>query len=139
MSLITIATCLFVIGQFCLRENSKIQKISAYETLLLFSIVMGVIAFVLFLVKEKSLGKLLLRYKTNKLIILAGLCFLIGNGFWISAIQQKVNLGILRTFMTGIESSLLLILSYLFYKEMITYQQFFGVFFILFGLYNISQ
>lgn len=137
-TLIIIATLFFVMGQVCLKYNTQINS---FETLLLFSMTMGFIAFIIYISKYNihSFHKFIGHFKNNKLIFLGGLFFLIGNGFWISGIYEANNLGLLRAFMTAFETSLLLLVSYFLFNSSIQFIQFIGVLFVLFGMYLLRN
>lgn len=137
-SLILIATLFFVLGQICLKYNTKYNSL---ETLLLFSMTMGFVAFMVYFSKYKfgSFEKIIEQINHQKLIFLAGVFFIIGNGFWISGIHKTNNIGLLRAFMTAFETSLLLLVSYFVFNSSISFIQFIGIALVLSGMYMLSQ
>ena len=71
----------------------------------------------------------------NPLIILSGILFLIGNYFFINAIVKTHKLSLMRTYMFGLEVSLLLFLYWLFYGKAVTICEILGIVVIFLGIY----
>jgi len=69
---------------------------------------------------------------------IAGVCFVVGNMFWIYSISTKNSLGGIRTIMAGFETSLLLVLGFVAFSEKMTFQKLIGIMMVLAGIYVIG-
>lgn len=136
---IILGTILFVIGQYFLRKSFD-NDVDYKMTWIIFCMTLGLIAFVMcciLLVFDKSMN---FKNKNEKVFnsILAGLCFVIGNLFWIYSISTKKSIGVIRTIMAGTETFLLFLLGFFLFSEKFTYIKILGILLILTGIYLIK-
>ena len=131
--LITIAVVFFVGGQVLLKS---VHKISAYDILLLWSMSMGLVAFLFFIYTYRSKSASILYEKiiNYPIIILSGILFFAGNAYFISGLRKADNLGILWAYMSGLEIASLILISWLLWNTQITYYELTGIIFIGIGL-----
>lgn len=128
---LSIGILFFVIGQIFL----KYDKDESLLTTAYFSITIGVSGLILLLYelsKEKMKNK---KLSISYYGVLAGLLFFLGQYFWILSIKKGPSLSIIRIFMAGGETLLLLLAGYLLFKEKLTIRVISGMILILFGLY----
>ena len=121
---------LFTVGRLLL----KTTNVNSYETFLLWMIPMGIYSFVE-LYNLNTFDKFKNKLIQNPLIILSGILFLIGNYFFIDAIVKTDKLSLMRTYMFGLEISLLLFLYWLFYGKAVTICEILGIIVIFLGIY----
>lgn len=129
--LITLGTIFFVLGQICLKYD---VSNTPYQTLFYFTFASGLIGFCGLLVTGALYEK-----PVPWIIILAGVLFFFGNGFWIAGIQQVDNVGILRVFMAGLETILLLLAAYIVFAASVTYKELLSICIILSGIYLLNN
>lgn len=121
---------LFTLGRLLL----KTTNVNSYETFLLWVIPMGVYSFIE-LYNLNTFDTFKNKLVQNPLIILSGILFLIGNYFFINAIVKTDKLSLMRTYMFGLEVSLLLFLYWLFYGKAVTVCEILGIVVIFLGIY----
>ena len=121
---------LFTLGRLLL----KTTNVNSYETFLLWVIPMGVYSFIE-LYNLNTFDTFKNKLVQNPLIILSGILFLIGNYFFINAIVKTDKLSLMRTYMFGLEVSLLLFLYWLFYGKAVTICEILGIVVIFLGIY----
>ena len=121
---------LFTLGRLLL----KTTNVNSYETFLLWVIPMGVYSFIE-LYNLNTFDTFKNKLVQNPLIILSGILFLIGNYFFINAIVKTHKLSLMRTYMFGLEVSLLLFLYWLFYGKAVTICEILGIVVIFLGIY----
>jgi hypothetical protein len=107
---------IFTLGRLLL----KTTNVNWYETFLLWVIPMGVYSFIE-LYNLNTFDTFKNKLVQNPLIILSGILFLIGNYFFINAIVKTDKLSLMRTYMFGLEVSLLLFLYWLFLRKSSNY------------------
>jgi drug/metabolite transporter (DMT)-like permease len=128
---LSIGILFFVMGQIFLKYDQN----DSLLTTAYFSITIGLSGLIL-LLYQLSKDKI-----TNKVSpisyygLLAGLLFFLGNFFWILSIKKGPSLSMIRIFMAGGETLLLLLAGYFLFKEKITIKVFIGMVLILLGLY----
>lgn len=130
---ILVGTCFFIGGQLFLRKTFENKdSIDYFNTTLLFSSAIGILSlFVLGF--QMYIGNVSIDSRIWN-PILAGIMFFIGFFFWIATISSKESLGMIRVAMAGFETVLLFLLSYLFFSDVITYQQMIGSVIVLLGI-----
>lgn len=130
---ILIGTCFFIGAQLYLRKTfENNDSLGYFNVTLLFSSTIGILSlFVLSL--QMYNGEVSFDSRIWNPII-AGIMFFIGFFFWISTISSKESLGMIRVAMAGFETVLLFLLSYLFFSDVITYQQMIGSVIVLLGI-----
>lgn len=121
---------LFTLGRLLL----KTTNVNSYETFLLWVIPMGVYSFIE-LYNLNTFDTFKNKLVQNPLIILSGILFLIGNYFFINTIVKTDKLSLMRTYMFGLEVSLLLFLYWLFYGKAVTICEILGIIVIFLGIY----
>ena len=121
---------LFTIGRILLKHTNT----TPYETFLLWMVPMGIYSFIE-LYNLNTFSKIPTKIINNPLIILSGFLFLIGNFFFIRAIVRTKKLSIMRTYMFGLEVSLLLFLYWLLFGKAISLCEILGVIIIFLGIY----
>ena len=130
---ILVGTCFFIGGQLFLRKTFENKdSIDYFNTTLLFSSAIGILSL-LVLGFQMYIGKVSFDSRIWN-PILAGIMFFIGFFFWIATISSKESLGMIRVAMAGFETVLLFLLSYLFFSDVITYQQMIGCVIVLLGI-----
>lgn len=144
ISSILLGTTLFVLGQVYLRKS--FDKDSDYiSTWLFFSLTLGIASAILLLFtrvlpsNDYFQTELILTRPKITSAIVAGVCFFIGNAFWIHSISTKNPIGNIRTIMAGYEMILLFVAGYLVFSETVNLTQIAGVVFTVIGMYLIGS
>ena len=130
---VLLSVIFFVFGQVCL----KYDKNDSIKSCCYFTISMGIVgAIVLMFINKMK------KNKNNKVAIysiIAGVLFFFGNLFWIYSIKSSPSLALVRVFMAGGETILLLFAGYLFFKQYINVKSLIGILLILSGVHLISK
>ena len=130
---ILVGTCFFIGGQLFLRKTFEENvSMNSVNVTLLFSSAIGILSLILLGYRWSNSTITFDERIWNP--ILAGIMFFIGFFFWIATISSKESLGMIRVAMAGFETVLLFLLSYLFFSDVITYQQMIGSVIVLLGI-----
>ena len=136
-------TVFFVAGQYFLRKS--FDKDSDYRTTwILFTLTFGLVACISIVGFQISDPMYITDLLSNRMMpkllcaAIAGVCFVVGNMFWIYSISTKNSLGGIRTIMAGFETSLLLVLGFVAFSEKMTFQKLIGIMMVLAGIYVIG-
>tara|TARA_B110000285_G_C15121443_1_gene617417 strand:- start:271 stop:708 length:438 start_codon:yes stop_codon:yes gene_type:complete len=131
-------TFFFIAGQILLRKsfddsNNYIMSLLYFTLAISFMTIIGMVYY------NENIFDFSQLKNQHYYSFTAGILFFIGFIFWIYSISQKIELGIIRTFMAGFETLILFIVGYLLFNDKITLLQFFGVLSILLGIFIIGN
>lgn len=125
--LLTIGILFFVSGQIILKLNTD----NIILTSSCFFISSGILGLCLLLFYNK---KHFPKIQFSKLGLLAGILFFVGNFLWINSIKQAPSLSMVRIYMAGIETILLVLLGFIIFQEKIKPVNIIGFCIVIIGL-----
>jgi drug/metabolite transporter (DMT)-like permease len=134
---ISIAVCLFVVGQIFLKfSKNKSLLLTSY-----FSIIIGVLGLTMLIyLKYYGNNHNITHTNVDYLGLIAGFFFFFGQLLWITSIQHAPSIEHVRIVMAGLETVLLFIAGiYIFNSNIHNLTTIVGILLILAGVYLVNQ
>ena len=135
---IGIGTFFFITGQILLRKSFD-ESNNYILSLLYFTLAISIMTIIGLIYYNENIFNFSQLNNQHYYSFMAGILFFFGFIFWIYSISKKIELGIIRTFMAGVETLVLFSVGYLLFNDKITLLQFFGVLSILLGIFVIGN